>query len=111
MTRGSADYLAVGDWNALCDRCGHKFKGSMLRETWQGYKVCQRCWEPRQPQDFVRAIAENPTPPFVRNPADVFIAICSPNGRTAICDFAVCDCCICDYQDPAFYSNVTEAFP
>lgn len=108
---GRADYLKLGDWNARCDRCGAKFKGSELQKTWQGFWTCTRCWEPRQPQDFVRGIIENPTPPFVRDPAPDYVSVCTPNGRTAICDFAVCDCVICDYQDPAFDPAVTEAYP
>lgn len=75
---GSADYLALGDWNVRCDRCGAKFKGSQLRKTWEGYMCCSRCWEPRHPQDFVRAVVEHPTPPYVRNPPDVFLS--TPEG-------------------------------
>lgn len=100
--RGPNDYLALGDWNARCDRCGKKMKGSQLRLTWQGWWVCPEHWEPRQPQDFVRTIVENPTPPFVRNPADVFIAVCSPDGMTAIVDYATVDCVIVDYIAPGF---------
>lgn len=70
----SADHLVLGDWNIRCDACGRKLKGSQARQMWNGNQVCQRCWEPRQPQDFVRAIVENPTPPFVRDPADTFLA-------------------------------------
>lgn len=68
---GSADYYKPGDWNIRCDRCGKKMKGSEARETWNHLFVCGPCWEPRHPQDFVRARTENPTPPFVRCPPDV----------------------------------------
>lgn len=63
---GRADYLAPGDWNAMCSRCGGKFKASMLRKHWQGMWRCPKCWEPRQPQDFVRAIPDVQTPPWVQ---------------------------------------------
>lgn len=72
---GTADYLDVGNWNILCDRCGHKMKGSEAVRTWQGYYVHQKCWEPRHPQDFVKSVQENPVPPFVRNPADIFVGV------------------------------------
>lgn len=72
---GQADYLRLGDWNARCDRCGKKVKGSELRQMWNGLQVCAEHWEPRQPQDFVRSIQEHPTPPFVRNPPDTVIPI------------------------------------
>jgi hypothetical protein len=49
--------LALGDWNALCDVCGMKFKASDLREQWDGDKrlmVCKDDWEPRHPSEFFR---------------------------------------------------------
>jgi hypothetical protein len=76
-----ADELRLGDWNIRCDRCGKKMKGSEARRTWEGYYVCQADWEPRHPQDFVRAVPENPTPAFIRNPPDVYLG--SPVGIVA----------------------------
>ena len=70
---GRADYLALGDWNVVCYECGHKFKASMMKRHWQGYWVCPAHWEPRQPQDFVRSVPDNMTPPWVQPmPADTF---------------------------------------
>ena len=100
----NADYLKLGSWNARCDRCGAKFKGDELRKTWDGLFACVRCWEPRQPQDFVRGIQENPTPPFVRNPPDLFIGTCGPSGRTSYPDTAVAGCWIAEFIDPAYDS-------
>lgn len=48
-------YYKPGDHNAICDRCGRPFKASQLRRTWDGLMVCERDWEPRHPQDYVRA--------------------------------------------------------
>lgn len=108
---GRADYLALGDWNALCDHCGRKRKGLDLRKQWNGLWVCPEHWEARQPQDFVRSVPEHPTPPFVRKPADVFIYVCSPEGRTAIADYGVADCAICDFISPAFDPAVDNNGP
>ena len=48
----------------------------MLRRHWQGMYRCTKCWEPRQPQDFVRAIPDIQTPPVVQpEPADIFVAL------------------------------------
>lgn len=70
-----ADYLKLGDWNAVCYECGMKFKASTLKKHWQGYYVCPEHWEPRQPQDFVRGTADIQTPPWTQPmPADVFVA-------------------------------------
>lgn len=70
---GRADYLALGDYNAVCYECGRKFKASELKRHWQGYYVCPAHFEPRQPQDFVRNIPDVQTPPWAQPmPADTF---------------------------------------
>lgn len=62
-------------------RCAAKKHVSELRKEWTGLKVCGDCWEPRHPQDKVRAV---PDPQRVPNaspePADVFVA---PTAQTA----------------------------
>ena len=71
---GRADYLALGDHNAVCYECGRKRKASELKKHWQGYWVCPEHWEPRQPQDFVRSVPDVITPPWTQPmPADVFL--------------------------------------
>lgn len=44
-----------GDSRAVCDECGGVFYRSEMRERWDRAIVCKNDWEPRQPQDFVRA--------------------------------------------------------
>ncbi len=49
--------------NFICDRCGFLYKSHNKRKEWTGLIVCKgagtnNCWEPRHPQDFVRARAE-----------------------------------------------------
>jgi hypothetical protein len=64
-----------GDTNGLCMRCGFKHLLSDMRKEWTGLIVCRQCWEPRHPQDFVRAVPDvqaprrQPSP----EPADVFL--------------------------------------
>ena len=55
-----------GDHLANCDRCGFTFKASQLRKEWTGLFVCKDDWEPRHPQDFVRGVKDDPTPPWTR---------------------------------------------
>ena len=64
--RGKADYFDEGTWNAQCYECGRKFKANTLLRHWQGYYVCPEHWEARQPQDFVRNVPDNQTPPWVQ---------------------------------------------
>ena len=58
--------LILGDWNAICDICGLKFKASELRKDWRGLMVCVRDWEPRHPQDFLRVRSDDPSVPWTR---------------------------------------------
>jgi hypothetical protein len=52
------DDFILGDANAICDVCGFKHKLSQLRKRWDGAMVCRADWEPRHPQDFVKARPE-----------------------------------------------------
>lgn len=97
---GHADYYEDGGWNATCYECGRKFKASEMQRQWQGYWVCRQHWEPRQPQDFVRAIPEKPSPPWVQPPADEYAAVCFPNDQSAIPDYAIPNCAKPDYISP-----------
>ena len=73
MTNGE---LKLGDWNAICDRCGFKFKASKLRKTWDGWMVCPEDWETRHPQEFVRARPDKQSVPWVRpEKADTFVSV------------------------------------
>jgi len=72
---GHADFYRHGDPNAICDRCGFKYKQSDLRKTWDGLWVCKKDWERRHPQDFIRAVEDYSKPPFIRSEADdVFLS-------------------------------------
>lgn len=81
MTRGRESYLALGDWNAVCYICGFRYKAGEMKQNWQGFYVCERDWEPRQPQDFVRGIPDVQTPPWVQpRPGATFVS----GGQTTI---------------------------
>ena len=65
---GKADFLRVGDYNSICDSCGQKFKFSQLKLRWDGLYCCtvNRCWEIRQPQDYVRGVLDRQAVPISR---------------------------------------------
>ena len=70
---GRADFLLLGDFNAQCYQCGFKRKASQMEKNWQGYYVCPEHNEPRQTQDFVRAIPDHQTPPWTQPwPATIY---------------------------------------
>lgn len=56
----------VGDYLVMSDISGRVFYASEMRKTWDG-RICHWTeWEPRHPQDFVRARKEAPAPRTVR---------------------------------------------
>lgn len=99
---GKADFLKLGDYNAICSECGFKRKASQLVKNWQGQYRCPEHNEVRHPQEFVRAIPDVQTPPWVQPAADTFVGVCSPNGLTAYPDAATPDCVLPDYVHVAF---------
>jgi hypothetical protein len=73
---GKADYYAQGNWNAICDKCGKKYKASKLKTEWNGLLVCRTCFEFRHPQDFVRGVKDSTYVPFRALEApDVFVPV------------------------------------
>jgi hypothetical protein len=69
---GKQDKYLKGDWNVICDYCGKKMKQSQCRLTWDNFLVCSdTCWEPRQPQDFVRGkVDKQRVDPLLARPDD-----------------------------------------
>jgi hypothetical protein len=64
-------YYLKGGWNVICDRCGFKKKNTEVKLEWDNLIVCKEyCWEPRQPQDFVRAIPDMKPVPMARPDSD-----------------------------------------
>lgn len=103
---GRADYLDLGDWNAVCYECGRKRKASTLLRYWQGYYVCEEHWEMRQPQDFVRSIPDVQTPPWTQPmPGNVFNSTCTPQGMSAIPGEAEPGCFVPGYLSPMYVDD------
>ncbi len=63
---GRADYYADGQYNFICDQCGKKRKSKDMRKQWDGLQVCPTCFDPRNPQDFVRGVQDNQSVPISR---------------------------------------------
>lgn len=70
------NYYKAKTWNAICDSCGFKFKSDQLKKRWDGLMVDEACWEPRQPQDFLRAVRETSnTLPWTRPDVTPLVAV------------------------------------
>jgi hypothetical protein len=106
--RGKADYLEIGDFNAVCSMCGRKFKASNMVRNWQGLWRCPTHNEPRQTQDYVRGIKDIITPPWTQPPISDDIQICTYNGLSAIAGVGIAGCMIAGRStwDNSFYPAV-----
>lgn len=96
MPRGPADHQEIGTWNVRCSMCYAKRKASEMVKNWQGQYRCPTHNEPRHPQDFLKAIPDNPSVPYVQDPGQSFITLCDVFGVTSVADYAVADCSVCD---------------
>lgn len=90
--RKNAGYV-MGDWKAVCDRCGADFLASQLKKEWTGLMCCSRCWEPRHPQDFVRGVKDMQAPPWTRpDQGATYATFCSIPDRAAVPGIGIPGC-------------------
>ena len=86
-----------GTWNAICDECGRQFRAFQLTQRWDGLMVCFEDWEPRQPQDFVRGVADTQAPPYTRpEQQDSFTFVCTQATSQGVADYGSADCALAD---------------
>jgi len=90
-------YIAGDHW-VECARCGFDYRQSHMKREWTGVIVCQECWEPRHPQDFVRATEDDQAAKGLVNPQSTENYIgCSTS--TDIAGEAVAGCAIPGFND------------
>ena len=87
-----------GEFNAICDVCAQKYKSSLMRKRWDGLMVCPNDWEPRHPQDFLRAVPDRQAVPWSRpQTPDVFTGpMCPYPTSGGLADFGTADCAQAD---------------
>lgn len=84
-----------GEWNALCDVCGFKFKASDLKLRWDGLWCDDPCWEVRHPADFLRPIKDEVGLPWSRpDPGDTFINSCFVWGLNGVAGVGTAGCAV-----------------
>lgn len=72
---GKANYLKKGSWNVICMRCGDKLKADKVRREWDNLLVCDKCFEVRQPQDFIDGYVDKQNVPYHSpEPTDLFVS-------------------------------------
>jgi len=63
---GTERFYKPGSFYRICDRTGFATRAERTRSEWNNLIVSDRVWEARQPQDFVKGVADNQTVPFAR---------------------------------------------
>lgn len=69
------NHFKSGEWNLICDSCAKKIKSSRAKQRWNGFIVCNDCYEQRHPQDFVKAKIDKIIVPYIRPPSDTYIVV------------------------------------
>ncbi len=59
-------HFKQGEWNFACDLCGKIAKSGTAERTWNGHYVCKHHKESRNPQDFMRGVADVQAVPWTR---------------------------------------------
>ena len=80
-----------GNHWVTCDVCGLVYRNSDMRERWDGVVVCKYDYEPRHPQDLIKAVPDNTTPKgFIRVEApDTFKSVvyfCSTTAQAGVAE-------------------------
>jgi len=98
------NHLIPGNWNALCDSCGRKFKALDLKRRWDGLMVCKEDYELRHESDFLRVQKEKITVEFSRPypSTDTFVPIvwaCTLESSVGVAGRGIAGCSIAGSYD------------
>ncbi len=67
------NYFQPHTWNAECARCGFEFKAANLKKEWEGFHVCEKCYERRHPGELFRYRPKEHKVPWTQPPSDMFV--------------------------------------
>lgn len=90
------NWLKLGDYNAICDSCGRKYKASSMLKRWDGLFVCKEDFEIKHPQLSLRVYADKQIVPIPRPDVieDVFIRSCDIVNSQGIAGIGVSGCMV-----------------
>ena len=60
------NYYKHGEYNAICDVCGFRYKSSDLIRRWDNAYVCKKDFEVRHPQDLIKVRNRTHIPSWTR---------------------------------------------
>ncbi len=103
-----------GTWKTICDVCGIRYSSDDLKRRWDGLMVCDKDWEMKHPQLYIKVNPERIAPPWVRpEPDDQFENVCYLYGLSAYADLGQADCMQADNATfpYTFLLNLKNAAP
>jgi hypothetical protein len=74
-------YIAGQHW-VVCHRCGFDYYVRDIKVEWTGAFVCEGCWEPRHPQDYVRGKRDKMRVSGAVNPASDYDTTAAAGSTT-----------------------------
>jgi len=82
-----------GTYIVVCDVCGFRFASDKVKKRWDGLITCEKDWEVKHPQLFLRVretgIGVTPARP---EPPDVFVNVCTLWGVSDYAGLATAGC-------------------
>ncbi len=85
LSLGRENFFRMGDWRAVCDQCGMVCHASQMFLRWDNARTCWHCIEIRNPQDFLKGIADNQSPPWTRPmPPPIFVSGVAPTATQVV---------------------------
>lgn len=91
-------YYSPGEWNAVCDVCGFRFKSGKLRKRWDGLMVCTEDFEYDHPQKYIRVEETSQAVPWARQDTVQDTHTCYLYGISAYAGLAEAGCARASYQ-------------
>lgn len=88
------NYFISGEWNVTCDVCSKKIKAHEAKQRWDGFIVCEKDYETRQPQDFVRARQDKISVPFQRPIQTPTYYLCTLEQVVCIAGVGIAGCMV-----------------
>jgi hypothetical protein len=55
-----------GAFKQICDICGFIYLNTQTRKRWDGMVCCDKCWDPRHPQDLLQVPRDDQSVPDPR---------------------------------------------
>ena len=100
------NWLKLGDYNAICDSCGRKFKASTMRKRWDGLFVCKEDFEYKHPQLSLKVRGDKQYVPIPRPESiNTFISSCNLIGSMGIVGYSIVGCSTVDKYFPGILNS------